>query len=496
MQTHTGGHRRLIIFIGILPLLLVTTVIPAVALNMEGRVDTRYKLGSGDGALDHDGYQHHYLNIKLSNNLFIDFAGSLLSDFNGVIDTVSGTVEKTDVALRDLNNVTGDIVDYRVHRAAITYMGGNYTLLMGRTGLAAYENLHSDMVMVKLRPAESIVLEGFAGKPLRGFSAGNYFDVWQDSEIAAGGSIGFSPSEIPISLSLDYLFLREKTLDSQSVGSAAEYYYSGDHISDIALTYLAPGTRLRGSLSGSFHGIDPRDLYGLVTGYNEGYTLSYSGSVYIQFLDVENFGERVNLFSGLLSASRPFLRVQGTCSYDLSALLSSAPWIEASIFELGYSYRIPLESGSESVFNPINHNIRFGTYQGFPLGIYLSLFYDGVFSSGDRNGFSLLSGELAKEWDAFSFRIGSSYNVNEYEADYETAVIEDRFSVQEYYLRMHWDPREDLRLSIKTSYEKAEMKSLTDADYLNEDITIEDATHIITDPRAYLRFELRLSYSF
>jgi hypothetical protein len=471
----------------------------AIGFELEGRIDTRYSLGSGDGVLDQDGIQTHFITLKMSDGLFFDYSGSLKTDFDGLKNDVSEDgAETTDIAFRDLFNASnGDqFADYTVHTAALSYKREKLKLIVGRSTLTNYEYSTADALLVTALPVQGLAIECFAGKPWKPVSEDDFFSGWLNKEIITGGRVQFTPLNMPLSGSLDYTFLKEKTADNTAAGEELTYQYFTDHITEAKLRFQLPDRHIRGIVSNSFHGINPRDLHLLVSGYSSDYLFMYSLSGFIQFMDIEDFGERINLFSGFLSARHPYFRVNATASYDLSPLFASVSFIEASMVELGYSFRSVLDSAETSVFNPNYSNVRFGAYSAFPFGLYLNLFYDGVFASEDTNTINIVSGEFAKKWSSASLKIGSSYNVNVYEADYDTRVIEDRFSAQDYYIKLNWEPIEKLDLSFKSSYEMAHLLSLTDTDYINDDITLEDGAHIITSPRSYLSFDLRVSYSF
>jgi hypothetical protein len=75
-------------------------------------------------------------------------------------------------------------------------------------------------------------------------------------------------------------------------------------------------------------------------------------------------------------------------------------------------------------------------------------------------------------------------------------VIEDTFNAQEYYLKVKWLPVKGLDISCRAAFERSKFKSFTDTTKINPDVESGEATEIITDPRNYFKFDVRVGYAF
>jgi hypothetical protein len=163
--------------------------------------------------------------------------------------------------------------------------------------------------------------------------------------------------------------------------------------------------------------------------------------------------------------------------------------------EMGYENRRPNDDGDESQFNPRYNMIRYGTILSTRPKWNFNVFYEAIITKDIENNYHFVGGEVAKKWDKINLHVGSSFIANKFETDSTGVVLEDSFYAQEYYFKVKWLPIKPLDVSLKTTFEVAKFSSFAD-DPVNGDVTGVGPDTIIEDPRHYLRFDLKVGYSF
>ena len=141
---------------------------PAVALDLQARVETRYQLQVGDGAMDNDVFLYHFLELPFLKRFTFGWNGGLRKDLDGKTDSAPGTTpEATDIALRGLPDAVNpdQTLEYRIYSAFLRFELERFGLLVGRYNPQDYEFSQFDGLLLWASPLEWLRLETFGGKP-------------------------------------------------------------------------------------------------------------------------------------------------------------------------------------------------------------------------------------------------------------------------------------------------------------------------------------------
>ena len=476
---------------------------PAHALDLHGRIDTRYQLQAGDDALDNEVFQYQSLDLSLLSNLSFLWDGGIRKDFNGTINTVtSDGTEQTNIAFRGLPDAVNpdQTIEYRIYSACLKYSLGFLGAQLGRSTADEYEFSSYDGLMLWVAPFDWLRLEAFGGKPWHYgplFSVGGVVDLnayWGPDEWVAGGGLDLAFLDGGLKVSVRYLWLREEAqLDSQ-VGAASSTYLATDNLAKARIV-IAPWQTLSLGASGSFLNFSPRSATAWVQGSLEPVLTSFALSGSMQFIDISAIADRLTQFSAFLTSSHPYLSASADVSKNFAEFFPR-PWFLSDIeLELGYEHRQPLYASDLSQFNPQYDQFRVGTLLATRDKWSLLVYYNLVLTSGTENTLHAVGGEIAKKWDPVDVRLGSSFNVNLYETNYTGTVVSDSFYAQEYYLKVKWAITKFLDLSLKGAYEMVELSSLTSAE-AGSYLVYAPMTELFAQPRRYLSFDLRLGFRY
>lgn len=467
------------------------------AFDYYGRIDTRYQYRTGDEEADQDIYQYHAFDLDFSKNLSFQWNGGLRYDIDGKNTSTSGLNDPSDVALRGLPDAANKDMDleYRVYSAFVKYTTGIFGTEIGRSLLWDYEFSHFDGAKLRVNPMGWFFVEGFAGKPWHYGYYNDYSKYWDESEFIGGGGAVFDFRKQKLNFALRYLNLRELTEKTTETGEASDTFLSNDNLSRATLSYT-PLMILRADISASFIDAEGRNINAGLSGYNSKYLFTYRVNYHRQFMDVEDYGSRLSQYSYFLSANHPYQKASASVTKSLADVFGLTGPVSDIEIEAGYEYRGPVDLDERDPFNPEYQLIRGGVLAATNVKCYLNIFYENIFTTGDRNDTRALGGEVSKKWKKLTVKLGSAYFVHKYEQNYSDTVIKDSFSAREYYFDVKWMPVKFLDVSLKASYEQAELSSLTDTSKQNQDVVSEPMTEIITDPRDYMKIKLKVGYMF
>jgi len=484
---------------GVAFLLCVFIFIPTLgaAVEYQGRIDTRYQLQTGDNATDQDIYQYHYLGLYFSDKLSFEWYGGARKDLNGTINSVSATgEEKTDIAFRGLPDAVNkdQSLEYRIYTAYLKYNTDKYGGLIGRYNPYEYDFSQFDGIMLWGKPFNWLRVETFSGKPWHYNYIGNFKNYWGEGEYLIGAGADFLLPDQGLRFFLRYLFLRELTQTDSLIGETRDDFLSSDHVTKAKVTYNYAHW-LRTGLTTSFLDIDPRYVRGWASGDIDKLLLNYNFEYYMQLMDISDLGDRLTQFSSILTASHPYLRTAVDLSKSFADVLNWTGTGNDISLELRYEHRQPTDKDDESQLNPQYNMLSIGSNVSLSNSWFLQVFYEFILTSGVKNDIHTVGGEIAKKWEKIKLQLGSSYYVNKFETNYTQTAIEDEFFAQEYYLKCKWSLLKSVDMSFKTSYEVAELASLTSTDKIN-DVTAVEMTEIIDNPRPYFTFDFRVGYKF
>ena len=469
----------------------------AQALDYQVRLDTDYKLDIGDGATDNDIYQYHTLGLYFLKNFSFEWYGGIRKDLGVEIEEATATEDKTDVAFRGIADAANSdrTLEYRVYSAILKYDSKRFGAQIGRSYLYDYEFPTFDGLMAWGYPVEWLRIEGFGGKPWHYDYINNFSNYWGEGEAVAGVGTDFLFADIGLYIYLRYLYLRELTQRNYLIGQTTDTFLSKDHVYKIKASYYYSDW-LGAGLSSSIHNTDARNMHVWAGGYFEKIMVTYYTDYYMQLTGISDLGDRVTQFSTFLTASNPYLRFSVDLSKSFADVFNLTGPLSDILLEVLYEHRQPTDSSDESGFNPNYNMIQVGTVFATESRWYLNIFYETVLTTNTVNNIHFVGGEIAKKWDKLNARIGSSYYTNRYETTNTSTVIEDTFNAQEYYLKVKWLPVKGLDISCRAAFERSEFKSLTDTTKINPDVESGEATEIITEPRNYFKFDVRVGYAF
>jgi hypothetical protein len=470
----------------------------ASALDLRARVETRYRLQVGDGALDNDLFLYHALELPFLKGFTFSWNGGVRKDLDGLTDSdPAAAAEQTDIALRGLPDAVNSdqSFEYRIYSAFLRYEAERFGALVGRYNPQDYEFTQFDGLLLWASPFDRLRLETFVGKPWHYGYVSDLSSYWGAGELIVGAGSDLLFLHDSLRLALRYQFLRELTRGDALIGEAADTYLSNDHLSKIRLTWAATPWLETGVLT-SFLDLAPRSLQAWVSGNIEPLLVFYSASFATQLIDIAEISDRLTLFSALLSSSHPYFSVSAGISKDFVDLLSLGGFFTALQLELSYEHRQPLQAADRSMFNPQYDQLRVGSLLATRGDWSLLLYYNFVLSTGLENDLHTVGGELAKKWEKIDVRVGSSFYANRFESDYTETVYTDSFFSQEYYLRAKWRISRAFDLSLRGAYEHVLVSSLTSLEKINDLVVYAPMTELFSEPRDYFRLDIRAGYRY
>jgi len=468
------------------------------ALDLQARVETRYQLQAGDGALDNDVFLYHFLELPFLKRFTFGWNGGLRKDLDGTTDSVPGaTPEATDIALRGLPDAVNpdQTLEYRIYSAYLRFELERFGVLAGRYNPRDYEWSQFDGLLLWATPIDRLRLEAFGGKPWHYGYLSDFGSYWGAGELVAGAGADLSLLDDRLQLALRYQYLRELTHREALIGEPVDTYLSNDHLTKLRLS-LAPTPWLEAGLSGKLLGLQPRVLEFWASGYVEQWLASYSLGFATQFIDIAELSDRLTLFSALLGSSHPYLSVSAGVSKDFSDLLNLKGFFTALQLELNYEHRQPLAQADRSMFNPQYDQARVGLLLALRGDWSLLVDYNFVVSTGLENDLHAVGGELAKKWEKIDVRLGSSFYANRFQSDYTETVFSDSFFSQEYYLKAKWRITRAFDVSLRGAFEHTRVSSLTSLTKVNEFLVYEPMTELFSEPRDYYRLDVRAGYRY
>jgi hypothetical protein len=468
----------------------------APALDLQARVETRYQLQAGDGAIDNDVFQYHSLELPFLKSFSFGWSGGLRKDLDGQTDGTA-SAEGTDIALRGLPDAANadQTFEYRIYSAFLRFDAGRFGALAGRCNPQDYELSQFDGLLLWASPLEWLRLETFGGKPWHYGYLSDFSTYWEAGELVIGAGAEAALLDESLRLALRYVYLRELTRGDALIGEAADTYIASDHLSKLRATWAATPWLETGGLI-SFLDLAPRSANVWASGNIEPLLASYSLGCAMQFIDIADLSDRLTMYSALLGASHPYLSVSASLNKDFSDLLGLKGFFTALQFELGYEHRQPRASKDRSMFNPQYDQFRVGTLLAIRGDWSLLVDYNFLLSSGLENNLHVVGGELAKKWEKIELRVGSSFYANRFQSDYTETVFTDSFYAQEYYLKVKWRISRAFDLSLRGTYEHVLLSSLTSLDKVNDLVVYEPVTELFSEPRDYFRLDIRTGYRY
>ncbi len=488
--------------IRVVPVLLLLLAVlapwPSSAVDLQARVETRYELQAGDGALDNDVFLYHFLELPFLKRFTFGWNGGLHKDLDGKTDSAPGvTPEATDIALRGLPDAVdpSQTLEYRIYSAYLKFELERFGALVGRYNPRDYEFAQFDGLLLWATPIDRLRLEAFAGKPWHYGYLSDFGTYWAAGELAAGAGADLSLLGDRLKLALRYQYLRELTHREALIGEPVDTYLSNDHLTKLRVS-LAPLPWLAAGLSGKFLGLQPEFLEFWASGYIERIRASYTLGLATQFIDIDQLSDRLTLYSSLLGSSHPYLSASAGVSEDFSDLLNLKGLFTGLELELNYEHRQPLVQADRSMFNPQYDQARVGLLVAVKGDWSLLVDYTFVVSTGLENDLHAVGGELAKKWENIDVRLGSSFYANRFQTDYTATVFSDSFFSQEYYLKAKWRINRAFDVSLRGAFEHTRVSSLTSLTKVNEFLVYQPMTELFSEPRDYYRLDVRAGYRY
>ncbi len=468
----------------------------AAALDLQARVETRYQLQVGDGALDNDVYQYHSLTLPFLKSFSLGWSGGLRKDLDGQTDGTA-SAEQNDLALRGLPDAVNadQSLEYRIYSAFLRFDVERFGVLVGRYNAQDYAFSQFDGLLLWASPLEWLRLETFGGKPWHYGYLSDFETYWNAEELIVGAGADVSFLDESLRLALRYQYLRELTSRDALIGEPADTYIASDHLSKIRGTWAA-APWLEAGILVSMLDLTLKSWELWVNGNIEPLLASYSLGCVMQFVDIADLSDRLTLYSALLGASHPYLSATVGLTKDFTDLLGFKGFFTALQFELGYEHRQPLRAEDLSMFNPQYDQFRAGLLLAVRGDWSLLVDYNLLLSSGLENNLHVIGGELAKKWDRIEFQLGSSFYANRFQSDYTQTVFTDSFFSQEYYLKAKWRISRAFDLSVRGTYEHVLLSSLTSVDKVNDLVVYEPMTELFSEPRDYFRLDIRTGYRY
>ncbi len=492
-----AGMRIRIITVGLLLLAAASGLPrPALAQELQARVETRYQLQAGDGALDNDVFQYHSLELPFLKSFTFAWSGGLRQDLDGRTDGTP-TAEATDLALRGLPDAANSdqSLEYRIYSAFLRFDAGRFGALVGRYHPQDYELSQFDGLLLWASPFAWLRLETFGGKPWHYGYLADFDAYWAAGELVVGAGADVSLRGDSLRLALRYQYLQELTWANALIGEVADPYLASDHLSKLRVTWTAAPWLETGGLI-SFLDLGWRSLELWASGSVEPLAATYSLACAMQFIDIADLSDRFTLYSALLGASHPYVSFSAALARDFSDLLNLGGFFTALQLELGYEHRQPLAAEDRSMFNPQYDQFRVGTLLAARGDWSLLVDYYFLLSAGLENNLHVVGGELAKKWERIMIQAGSSFYASRFQSDYTQTAFTDSFYSQEFYLRLKWRISRAFDLSLRGTYEHILLSSLTSLSKVNDLLVYEPMTELFSEPRDYFRLDLRAGYRY
>ncbi len=474
-------------------------VLPGYALDFQGRIDTRYEFKKSDDDRSNvqEIYQFHSFDINFTEKFSIEWFGALKKSFRETEDD-SGMSDQSDVAFRGLPDAynKNQNLEYRIYSGLFKYTSKAYGASLGRTQLMDYEFSQFDGGMVWIKPLQWLKLEGFAGKPYSYGYYNDYSNYWNENEFIGGGGASVSLLKQKLNFSIRYFKLKELTDQGLYVDEPKETVMTNDNFTKARVSY-AIADWMKAYVSSAMINSRGRNIDATLGGYSEYLLFNYRLNYYRQFSDITDFGSRFSQFSQFMTAYHPYQQASFSFSKSLADIFRLTGPVSDIELEGSYEYRMPNDSADESRFNPKYRAVRGGILLAANSMCYLNLFYENITSYTTKNDIQAYGGEISKKWKTLTVRLGSGYYAHKYEAAYSTTEVRDSFYAREYYFGLRWTPVKSLDISLKGSYERAQISSLTDTSKVNPDnYTYTSSPLIFSEPREYMRIQVKLGYIF
>jgi hypothetical protein len=499
--------RRSSLAVALVLLGLLGVLVPAGALDYTGRIDTRYLFRAGDNAFGNNVYNYHSLELSLFTGLTFSWYGGVIASLNptvnsyGVVNTLDGTTELSDNALRNLQDAgnPGQYVNYTLYSAFVKYNAGIFGATLGRCNPADYDLIRFDGLFAWAQPLDWLRVEAFGGLPWHYAFISNPSDIlqsWTSGELAAGGGVDLTFLDEALKFSVKYLYLQEATASSGLIGSTSSTYMSADSLTKAYVSWSGWDWLNAGAGATAFD-LSPLGANAWVSGTIEFLHLSYYADFQSQFIDVSAISDRLTQFAAILTSSNPYLDGSVSLTEELGAFfLPQKGFLTGIELELTYEHRQPVYASDLSMFNPQYDQFRIGTLLGANGGWTMQLFYSLLLTSGVQNTLHVVGGEIGRKWDAFDIRLGSSFNASQYQTDYTQTVLQDSFYAQEYYLRGKWQINRSFDVSLRAAYENILLTSITSGQPLNTDVTAASLSTLNDTLRNYFRVDLRAGFRY
>ncbi|MDH5716570.1 MAG: hypothetical protein OEZ22_02905 [Spirochaetia bacterium] len=437
------------------------------SLSYNGRIDTSYKLKYGDNAFDHDIFQYYGINSNFNGELSFVASGVLRKDIDGKNKFISTKgADISDAAFWDISDARNkeQNVEFLLSTAYLKYSANTFEAQLGRMYLYDYSFLQVDGLKAAVQPFHWIYIEAFGGKPWH-FENDYAFD---SKEVAAGiGSetIFFDHSFL---FNFNYLYLKELTyegiypVDTESNYEEPQKIYFTDHYLKAKAGYNF-SKNYYSEISSSYLTNDVKDANIFIRSFFPYLVLESIFSYYVQLLDVENFGNRLNSFSTVLSASSPYHRISLDINKDVLHMHLLSGYLNEIFIFMRYEYRLPFKKEDISIFNPEYHLVRLGTTFASEKNYILELFGEGYLSKDNINDNFAFGGEFARQTRNLKIAMGTGFFIYKYETYYGTSIYKDSINAREYYLELKYKPLNYLDFRLKGSIETSEQEMLSEA---------------------------------
>ncbi len=499
-RTYAAAAIMLVGFLGFL--------VPAGAIDVTGRIDTRYQFQAGDNAFDNDIFNYHSLQLSFSRYWTFSWYGGVIASVSDRVNTLSADgTESSDNALRTLQDAgnPGQYINYTIYSAYLKFDSGVFGATVGRCSPADYDLTRFDGLMIWIAPSAELKLEAFAGMPWHyaytadpAASFQNWEALcqnWPSCEFAAGGGADLHSSDERLQFSLKYLFLRELTRTDGFISASPTSYMSGDSLTKL-LIGIAPAPWLNMGVAASVFDASPLSIRGWAAGDIEPIHLSYSADFQTQLIGVSAVSDRLTEFAAILTASDPYVDASVDLTENLAGFFPRGGFLSDAELELTYEHRQPVSAADQSMFNPEYDQFRVTALLGAKGGWTLQAFYSLLLTSGIENTLHVVGGEIGRKWSVLDVRIGSSFNASLYQTDYTQTILEDSFYAQEYYLRVKWQVSRSFDLSLKAAYENVLLTSITSGAPLNPEVDYAYLSGLNDSGRNYVRVELRAGFRY
>lgn len=455
-------------------------------------LESSYRYRFGDSMPDQDIGQ--YQNIQYQNDaqtLALYWYGGFRKDIDGSISSFENGFDKSDAPFQEIgDSVNPDrTLEYRIYEAYLRYSRPRYTLSLGRRYHYGFHFLLIDGLYAQIRPAKSLYLEFLAGLPVD-YDYISYFSSPPKEQLAAAAKAGFFLFQRRLQNQISYIYLKQETYRSSSLTTldGNKEIATDNYVSYRSTLTISPPANLE--FGASLINANPR-LYNAAFRGSAGLYRYYTS---LEGLPSQKGGaSRWNAFSALTGAI-PYQRLEAGAGRDL-AIPGKFFGLQALLLDAAAKHHTysPPETNLNALYYADYDSLMTALTMVFQHDLTLRLFGEIYRGASFRNDSEYLGADLYKKWDKVTIKTGSAFYAYRHETDYANQISSDTFLARNFFIKGDWNPLPYLEIKTAFTYEKAELRSLTQASitdpaYTNQTIFTGGRNYYKADIRAVNRF--------